>query len=114
MKAGHYNPISSDSSTSGNRENGGSTRINGNSGVDSSSSRAGSGTGSDSGIGSASGSDSRSQSIPSHRQWSEVLDWLVMSEAKVAMMTSDSTFAQTARYRAGTIHKDSYRVEIPS
>ena len=41
-------------------------------------------------------------SIPSHRQWSEVLDWLVMSEAEVAMMTIDSTFGQTARYRAGT------------
>ena len=89
LKAGHFNPTSD--STSGNRENGGASSASGGSGINSDSTSGGSST----------RSSGSSPSSSSHRQWSEVLDWLVMSEAEVAMMTSDSTFGQTARYRAG-------------
>lgn len=50
----------------------------------------------------------------SDRKWLEVLDWLAMSSAGAAVMTSDSTFGQTARYRTGYFEsRYDYRVESP-
>jgi hypothetical protein len=56
------------------------------------------------------GSEARGQ----RRKWLEVLDWLAMSSAGAAVMTSSSTFGQTARYRTGYFEsRHDHRVESP-